>query len=63
MLFTSILFGGAGLVAAIEPSVGGDALAIESSWAVLFVVVFGVIALVAAFVPARWRTTQHVERV
>jgi hypothetical protein len=63
LLFTSILFGAAALVAAIEPSVGGDALAIESSWAVVLVIVFGAIALVAAVMPAVWRTTERVERI
>jgi len=63
LLFTSILFGAAALVAAIEPSVGGDALAIEASWAILLVIGFGAIALVAAFVPSRWRTTERVERL
>jgi len=62
VLFVSILFGAAALVAAIEPSVGGDGLAIESSWAVLLVVVFGVIALTAAVVPAIWRTQERVHR-
>lgn len=62
LLFTSILFGAAALVAAIEPDVGGDALAIETSWAVVLVIAFGVIALAAAIVPAMWRTTERVER-
>jgi hypothetical protein len=62
LLFTSILFGAAALVAAIEPSVGGDALAIETSWAVLLVIVFGVVAVAAAVVPAMWRTTERVQR-
>ena len=63
LLFTSILFGAAALVAAIEPSVGGDALAIESSWAVVLVIVFAAIALAAAVMPAIWRTTETVEQV
>ena len=62
VLFTSILFGTAALVVAIEPSVGGDALAVETSWAVALVIVFGAIALAAAILPAMWRTTERVER-
>jgi hypothetical protein len=63
ILFTSILFGAAALVAAIEPSVGGDALAIERSWAIVLVIGFGLIALVAAAAPTVWRATDRVERV
>lgn len=62
LLFTSILFGAAALVAAIEPSVGGDALAIETPWAVVMVIAFAAIALAAAVVPAMWRTTERIER-
>jgi hypothetical protein len=36
----------------IEPSVGGDALAIERSWAVLLTIAFAVTALVAALAPS-----------
>jgi hypothetical protein len=63
ILFTSILFGAAALVAAIEPSVGGDALAIERSWAVVLVIGFGLIALVAAVAPTVWRATDRVDRL
>jgi hypothetical protein len=63
ILFTSILFGAAALVAAIEPSVGGDALAIERSWAVVLVIGFGLIALVAAVAPTVWRATDRIERL
>jgi hypothetical protein len=63
ILFTTILFGAAALVAAIEPSVGGGALAIERSWAVVLVIGFGVLALVAAAAPTIWRTSDRVERV
>jgi hypothetical protein len=62
VLFTSILFGAAALVAAIEPTVGGDALAVETSWAVVLVIAFGAIALAAAVLPAMWRTAERVER-
>ena len=62
LLFVSILFGAASLVAAIEPSVGGDALAIEQAWAVLLVFVFALIALTAALSPTLWRSTR-VERI
>jgi hypothetical protein len=61
ILFASIVFGTAALVAAIEPSVGGDALAIERSWAIALVVLFGVIALVAALAPSVWRATERVD--
>ncbi len=63
ILFTTILFAAAALVAAIEPSIGGGALAIERSWAVLLVIGFGVLALVAAVAPTIWRTSDRVERV
>ncbi len=63
ILFTTILFGAAALVAAIEPSVGGNALAIERSWAVVLVIGFGVLALIAAVAPTIWRTSDRVERV
>jgi len=63
LLFVSILFGAAALVAAIEPDLGGGALAIEGSWALLLVIAFGVIALAAAVIPAIWRTTERVERL
>lgn len=56
LLFTSILFGAASLVAAIEPTVGGGALAIERSWAVVLIVAFAAIALAAAFAPTVWRS-------
>lgn len=61
ILFVSILFGAAALVAAIEPTVGGDALSIERSWAIVLVVAFAVVALVAALAPSVWRSTQRVE--
>jgi hypothetical protein len=63
MLFCAILFGAASLVAAIEPSVGGGALAIERGWAVILVIGFAVLALVAAAAPTIRRTTDRVERV
>jgi hypothetical protein len=63
MLFTAILFGAAALVAAIEPSVGGGALAIEGSWAVVLVIGFALLALVAAVAPTVWRSTDRIERV
>jgi hypothetical protein len=61
ILFVSILFGVASLVAAIEPTVGGGALAVERAWAWLMVVSFGLVALVAAVVPAIWRSSDRVE--
>jgi hypothetical protein len=61
MLFTTILFGAAALVAAIEPRVGGGALAIERSWAVVLVIGFALLALVAALAPTIWRSRDHVE--
>jgi hypothetical protein len=60
LLFTSILFGAAAVVAAIEPTVGGDALAIDTAWAVSLAVVFAAIAGAAALVPAVRRTTERV---
>ncbi len=62
ILFTTILFGAASLVAAIEPDVGGGALAIEQSWAVVLVVVFAILALVAAVAPTVWRSSDRIER-
>ena len=61
ILFVSILFGSASLVAAIEPSVGGDTLAIERAWAVVLVIGFAVVALTAALAPVVWRSTERVE--
>lgn len=63
MLFASITFGVAALVAAIEPSVGGDALAIERSWAVVLVVGFAVLAIAAAVAPSMLRSTDRIERI
>jgi len=63
MLFCAILFGAAALVAAIEPSVGGGALAIERGWAVVLVIGFAVLALVAAGAPTMLRSTDRVERI
>lgn len=63
LLFTSILFGAAAVVAAIEPSVGGGALAIETSWAVLLAILFAVIALAAAIVPVIRTTSERVDRL
>ncbi len=63
ILFCSILFGAAALVAAIEPDVGGGALAIERSWAVVLVVGFGILALVAGFAASIYRSTDRIERV
>lgn len=63
ILFVSILFGAASLVAAIEPSVGGDALAIERSWAVTLAIAFAVVALVAAVMPSVWRSTERVDAI
>jgi hypothetical protein len=63
ILFLTILFGAAALVAAIEPSVGGGALAIERSWAIVLVIGFAFLALVAAAAPTIWRSTDRVERV
>ena len=60
LLFTSILFGAAAVVAAIEPTVGGGALAIEKAWAVILAVVFGAIAVAAALLPPVRRTTERV---
>jgi hypothetical protein len=50
-------------VAAIEPSVGGDALAIERSWAVFLTVAFAVTALVAALALSSLRQTERVEAI
>jgi hypothetical protein len=63
ILFCSILFGAAALVAAIEPNIGDGALAIERSWAVVLVVGFGVIAAVAALAASIYRSTDRIERV
>lgn len=63
ILFTTILFGAAALVAAIEPGVGGGALAIERSWAVVLVIGFAILALVAASAPTIWRSSDRVERL
>ena len=63
MLFASIAFGVAALVAAIEPGIGGDALAIERGWAVVLVVGFGVLALTAAVAPSMLRSTDRIERI
>lgn len=63
IIFLSVLFGAAALVAAIEPTVGGDALALERGWAVVLVVAFAVTALVAAVTPTIWRSTDRVERI
>ena len=63
ILFMSVTFGVAALVAAIEPSVGGDALAIERGWAVLLVVAYAAVALIAAAAPSIWRSTDRIERV
>ena len=63
ILFCSILFGAAALVAAIEPSIGGGALAIERSWAIVLVVGFALIALVAALAGSIYRSTDRVERI
>ena len=63
MLFTSIAFGVAALVAAIEPGIGGGALAIERGWAVALVIGFAVMALVAAIAPSMLRTTDRIERI
>ena len=61
MLFASITFGVAALVAAIEPGVGDGALAIERSWAVVLVVGFGVMALAAALAPSMVRSTDRID--
>jgi hypothetical protein len=61
ILFASILFGTAALVAAIDPPVGGDALAIERSWAIVLVVASAVVALTAALAPSVWRSTERIE--
>ncbi|HEU4841987.1 MAG TPA: hypothetical protein VFT09_11105 [Ilumatobacteraceae bacterium] len=63
MLFASITFGVAALVAAIEPGVGGGALAIERSWAVVLVVAFAVMALAAALAPSMVRSTDRIDVV
>jgi hypothetical protein len=63
ILFATIAFGVAALVAAIEPSVGGGALAIERSWAIVLVVGFGFLALVAALAPTMIRSTDRIDRV
>ena len=43
--------------------IGGDALAIERSWAVVLVVGFAVMALAAAMAPSMLRSTDRVERI
>ena len=63
MLSVTILFGAASLVAAIEPDLGGGVMALEKSWAVLLVVAFGVLALVAGVAPTVWRSSERVERL
>ena len=63
ILFVTILFGAASLVAAIEPSVGGDSLSIERSWVIVLVIAFGLVALVAALAPTVWRRTERVEPI
>jgi hypothetical protein len=55
--------GTASIVAAIEPSVGGDALAIERSWAVPLTMAFAVTALVAALALSSLRQTERVEAI
>jgi hypothetical protein len=63
IIFLSLLFGAAALVAAIEPTVGGGALAIERGWAVALVVGFALTALVAALAPTLWRSRDRVVRL
>jgi peptidoglycan/LPS O-acetylase OafA/YrhL len=63
MVFASIAFGVVALVAAIEPGIGGDSLAIERGWAVVLVVGFAVMALVAAVAPSMLRSTDRVETI
>jgi hypothetical protein len=63
MLFASIAFGVAALVAAIEPGIGGDSLAIERGWAVVLVVAYAVMALTAAIAPSMVSSTDRVERL
>ena len=61
MLFASITFGVAALVAAIEPGIGGGALAIERSWAIVLVVGFAILALAAALAPSMVRSTDRID--
>ena len=63
MLFASIAFGVAALVVAIEPDVGGAALGIERSWAVVLVIAFAVLAVAAAIAPSITSSTDRVERI
>ena len=61
ILFVSILFGAAALVAAIEPTVGGASLSIEQSWAVVLVIAFALLAVVAALAPTFWESRRRVD--
>jgi hypothetical protein len=63
ILFATIAFGVAALVAAIEPDIGGGALALERSWAVVLVIGFATLAIVAALAPTMMRSTTRVEQI
>jgi hypothetical protein len=63
LFLISLIVCGAAVAAAIEPSIGGDTTAIESSFAVIVAVGAGIVALLAAMLPnvstATRRTSVH----
>lgn len=63
ILLLSIIIGVVAVVAAIEPTMGHGALAIERGFAVLTAIGAGIVILSAVLVPTVHRTATHVERV
>jgi hypothetical protein len=63
ILFVSIVIGVAGATLAIEPTVGGDLIASESSFGVAVLIVSAFVAFVAAVAPSVRRTSNRLERL
>jgi hypothetical protein len=61
LLVVSMLVGAAAIVAAIEPTIGGDSTAIEPAFAVIVAVGAGLVALLAAILPDVTRATRRTE--
>ena len=62
IMFVAIVLGVAGATVAIEPDVGGDLIATESSFGVAILIVAAFVAFVAAVAPSVRRTSSRLER-
>jgi len=59
LFLISLIICGAAIAAAIEPSIGGDSTAIESSFAVIVAVGAGIVALLAMMLPSVTTATRR----